>query len=175
MRDLIAAEKFYAYSKNKKTGLFIVIFIVAAGLLAVFPGTLSNLRNTEAKSEIRAALAKFSESYRKKDIEALMALYADEPDVLAFGIGNMAQCIGRGAIGEAYKQEFSEFGEITSVAHQTLSLNISGETASLAAVRDITALRKDEVIHRAGRLTAVLKHIHGKWFFIQTHYSLTPE
>ena len=77
MRGLVSAEKFYGYSKNRKAALFIAILVVAAGLLAVFPGSLSNLRNTEAKNEIRSVVSKFSESYRKKDIQGIINLYAE--------------------------------------------------------------------------------------------------
>lgn len=175
MRDLIAAEKFYGYSKKRKTGLFIVIFMVVAGLLTVFPVNLSNLRNTKSKSEIHAMLTRFDELYRGKDVAGLTALYSDAPDVIAIGAGKSEQYIGPEAIEAAYKKEFSELGEIKSVRHKTLSVTISRETASLAAVRYITAQSKDEVIHRRGRLTAVLKKIHGRWVFIQTHFSLPPE
>jgi ketosteroid isomerase-like protein len=174
MRDLIAAEKFYGLSRNRKIGLFIVISMVVAGLLTVFPGNLSNLRNTESKIEIQAVLIKFNESYRKKDVAGPMALYADAPEVVAIGAGNVEQCIGHEAIGAAYKKEFSEFGEIKSVEHKIRSLTISREIASLAADRYMTVLRKGEVIQRVGRLTAVFKKIHGRWFFIQTHFSLPP-
>ena len=175
MRDLIAAEKFYGQSKKRKTGIFIAIFMVVAALLTVFPVNLSNLRNTKSKSEIQAMVSKFNELYRAKDIEGLTGLYSDAPDVIAIGAGKLEQFVGHKAVEAAYKEEFAEVGEIKSVVHKIVSLTISGETASLGAVRYITALRKNEVIQSTGRLTAVLKKVHGRWFFIQTHYSLPPE
>jgi ketosteroid isomerase-like protein len=172
MRDLIAAEKFYRHGKNRKAGIFVVFFVIVAGLVTVFPCALSSLRNSESKSEIEAVLSKFNESYREKDINGMMALYSDAPGVVAICSGKFQQCIGREAIEAAYRKEFSKFGEIKSVEHKTLSLTTSREIASLAADVYITALIKDELTRTAGRLTAVLKKIHGNWFFIQTHFSL---
>jgi ketosteroid isomerase-like protein len=172
MRGLIAAEKFYRHGKNRKAGLFVVFFVVVAGFLTVFPCALSSLRDSESKSEIEAVLSKFNELYGKKDIDGLMALYSDAPGVVAIGSGKFQQSIGREAIEAAYKEEFSKFGEIKTVEHKTLSLTISRKIASLAADVYITALIKDELTRRTGRLTAVLKKIHGNWFFIQTHFSL---
>jgi ketosteroid isomerase-like protein len=175
MRDLIAAEKFYGQSKYRKASLFVVIFIVIAGLLTVFPVNLSHLRNAEPKIEIQAVLTKFNESYRKKDVEGLMALYSDALGVIAIGSEKLENCIGRDAIAAAYKKEFSECGEIKSVEHNTRSLIISREIASLAADRYITVMRNDKEIRIAGRLTVVLHKIHDHWFFIQTHFSQLPQ
>jgi len=56
-----------------------------------------------------------------------------------------------------------------------LSLYISGDIATLAAERVITAEREDDMVRMAGGFTAVLKKDKGKWVFIQTHFPQLSE
>jgi ketosteroid isomerase-like protein len=172
MRGLVSAERFYKYGRSRKAGIFLLFLAIIACLLVLFPDNLSNLINKRSRIEIRSVLSKFDRSYKEKDLEGLMALYSDSPEVIAIGSGDFRQRIGRKAIEAAYGREFSTSGMIKSVESRILSLTISGEIASLAADIYITSMRKNKMIRTAGKLTAVLKKVHGNWSFVQTHFSL---
>ena len=174
MRDLVAAERFYG-TYEKKIVLLLTAIFVLLGSLMVFPETLSVLKTAKTRKEIQAMMSEFNSSYRKKDIEAIMALYSNDTDTIALGTGNTGKCIGHEAIREAYQKEFSEFKEIKAVEFKTLSLFVSGDIAALAADTRISAERENGTLTRAGQLTAVLKKTDGKWFFLQTHFSMPSE
>jgi uncharacterized protein (TIGR02246 family) len=174
MRDLVAAERFYGTYKKKIAVLLAAIFILL-GSLMVFPDTLSVLNTAKTKKEIQAVMAEFNSSYRRKDIEGIMALYLNTPDTIALGTGKAGECIGHEAIRKAYEKEFSEFKEIKALEYNTLSLFVSGEIAALAADMRIAAVQGHGTVTKAGRLTAVLKRTDGKWFFLQTHFSPPSE
>ncbi|HUX78821.1 MAG TPA: nuclear transport factor 2 family protein [Thermodesulfovibrionales bacterium] len=170
MRDLIAAEKFYGTKKKKIAILILAIIILLAGLM-VFPGNLSAPKNARIKKEIQTLMTAYNALYQKKDVEGIMALYSNDPDIIMLGAGKRGHSIGHKAIREAYQREFSAFSEIKSVECKTLSIFIAGDIVTLAAERYLTALKGSEVVNIAGGLTAVMKNSNGSWFFIQTHFS----
>lgn len=174
MRDLVAAERFYGTYKKKMVVLLTAILILL-GSLMVFPETLSVLKSAKTRKEIKAVMTDFNSSYRRKDIEGVMALYSNAPDTIALGTGNAEECIGHEAIRKGYLKEFSEFKEIKAVEYRTLSLFVSGEIAAIAADMRIAAVQGYENVTKTGILTAVLKRTDGKWFFLQTHFSPPSE
>jgi len=174
MRGLIAAEKFYGTKKKKLAILFAVIAILLTGVM-VFPGSLSSPKNSRIKKEIQTLLAAYNAFYQKKDLEGIMEMYSTDSGTIMLGAGREDFSIGHGAIRDAYQKEFSAFSGIQSVEYGILSLYISGDIATLAAERCITAERGDEVVRMAGGFTAVLKKDEGRWVFIQTHFPQLSE
>jgi ketosteroid isomerase-like protein len=174
MRDLIAAEKFYGTNKKKIAILISAIIILITGIM-VFPGNLSAPRKARIKKEIQTLVTAYSDSYQKKDVEGIMTLYSGDPDIIMLGAGSEIHSIGHKAIREAYEREFSAFSEIKSIEHKILSLYISEDIATLAAKSYLTAVKGEAVVNIESGLTAVMKNVSGKWFFIQTHFSLPCE
>jgi ketosteroid isomerase-like protein len=174
MRDLVAAEQFYGTYRKKTVVLLSAIFILL-GSLMVFPDSLSVPKTSKTRKEIQTVMAKFTSSYRRKDIEGIMALYSNAPNTIALGTGKAGKCIGHEAIRRAYQKEFSEFKEIKAVGYENLSLFVSGEIAALAADTRVAAVRGHRTVTKSGRLTAILKRTDGNWFFLQTHFSPPSE
>lgn len=174
MRGLIAAEKFYGTKKKKIAILISVITVLLAGVM-VFPGNLSAPKNARIKKEIQTFMTSYNTLYREKDVEGIMALYSNDPDIIMLGAGKGEHFIGHAAIREAYQREFSSFGEIKSVKYKILSLFISKEFTSLASERYITTLRGNQAVRISDRLTAVLKKANGRWVYVQMHFSLPHE
>ena len=169
MRGLIAAEKFYGTRKKKIAIAIMAITILLVGVI-VFPGTLSAPRNARIKKEIKTRITAYNVAYQKKDVDGIMALYSDDPDIIMLCAGKGLHFIGRTAIQEAYQREFSAFSEIISVKHTILSLStVSGDLAILAAERNLTGFKDGQAVTITGGFTAVLKNLHGSWYFIQTH------
>ncbi|MCP5449594.1 MAG: nuclear transport factor 2 family protein [Gammaproteobacteria bacterium] len=59
--------------------------------------------------EVRVVLRQHDDALNKQDMKALMALYADNPDVVMMGTGPGEFWRGKTAVEETYKQFFQDF------------------------------------------------------------------
>lgn len=83
---------------------------LALPVLAADPAPAATPAATEkASAELKAVLAQHHEALNKQDIKALMALYADNPNVALMGTGPGEFWKGKAAIEETYKHFFETF------------------------------------------------------------------
>lgn len=71
----------------------------------------------KASAELKAVLNQHHEALNKQDLNALMALYADNPNVALMGTGSGEFWKGKAAIEETYKHFFETF-KAGSLSHQ---------------------------------------------------------
>lgn len=148
------------------------IGIMLAASSGIFVTYADEGKETRTKMEITAVVNKLAETYKNKDIEGVMALYATGPDTIAIGADVEAgKLIGPQQIRAAYERDFSTLKEISSVEYKVISISSSANVAWLTADGFASVVENNETIKFCGRLTAVLKNINGKWLFVQTHWS----
>ena len=123
--------------------------------------------------EVRAVLRQHDEALNKQDMKALMALYADDPNVVVMGTGPGEFWKGKSAVEETYKHFFETF-KAGSLSHDCpdASGNEDGDNAWLMA----SCIMKDT--DPAGQprefglnISAVLKKEKAGWRFQALHFS----
>lgn len=127
----------------------------------------------KAGEELRAVLKKHHEALNKQDIKALMALYADTPEVALMGTGMGEFWKGKADVEGAYKHYFETF-KAGSLSHECPEAagNEEGNHAWLMA----SCVMKDS--DPAGKprefglnVSAVLKKEASGWKFEAVHVS----
>lgn len=125
-------------------------------------------KKTEA--EVMAAIESFLNAYTRRDIKAILAHMAPDPDLTLFGTGRDEKAIGIAAMREQLKSEFEQVDEM-AVDLPWLSLSAAGAVAWMAADSTwrIRAGGQDVSFYR--RWTLVLERRRGKWLVVQSHLS----
>ncbi len=125
--------------------------------------------NTE--SEVMAVINKLGEAFAKQDLDATLALFAPDPDVVLIGPEEDVTGIGLSEIKAAIQHSF-ELLEGASVNIDWYSVSSKGTVAWVAAYANLHVKSNGQETDLRLRLTAVLEQREGKWFIIQCHDSL---
>lgn len=164
-------SKYAALSYSRSVLFFAILFPVL--IFFVFSAPVSAASKTD--DEIKAAIDKFTDSYKQKDIAGVMAMYVKSPSTLVIGSGKDEKFLGYAAIKAVYEKDFASWKEITAMNYKIISLSTTGRVAWLAADLSGTYIMKEGPVNVAGTFTAVLKKTGAKWQFAQTHFSLPSD
>jgi len=111
------------------------------------------------------------EAFTKRDLDAVLAFFAPDPDVIVIGTGGDEKGVGLAEIRNILGRAIAQFEE-ASFELGWHSVSASGSVAMLAA--DVTLYVKtgDRQITEQIRLTVVLEQRGDRWLVIQWHDSL---
>ncbi|MGB5063684.1 MAG: nuclear transport factor 2 family protein [Candidatus Competibacter sp.] len=130
-------------------------------------------KTEKAGEELRAVLHQHHEALNKQDLKALLALYADSPDVAVMGTGPGEFWKGKAAVENTYQHYFETFkaGSLSNECPETTGVE-EGNSAWLMA----SCIMKDT--DPAGQprefglnISAVLKKEKAGWRFQALHFS----
>jgi len=127
----------------------------------------------KASEELRAALKQHHDAMNKQDLKALLALYADSPDVAVMGTGPGEFWKGKAAVEDTYKHYFETF-KPGSLSHECP--DVTGAEDGSSAWLMASCVMKDT--DSAGQqrefdlnVSAVLKKEKAGWRFQALHFS----
>ncbi len=127
--------------------------------------------NAKTEAAVLAVLNNFMESYKKRDIDGLLALLAPDDDLFLFGTGLDEKRIGR----EQFKfQAERDWAQTEALAFNFTQHYISaaGPVAWVAAEGLGQGKVGGQEIEFPLRMTAVLEQRDDKWLLVQSHVSL---
>lgn len=128
----------------------------------------------DAKTEIAvmAVVDKFNETYARRDIDGLLALFAPDSDLVLFGTGADEKRVG---LAELKFQAERDWAQTDSISFELgwHSVSAAGSVAWLAAEGMGQAKFDGQEMSFPFRFTAVLEQRGNKWLFTQGHLS-TP-
>ena len=131
----------------------------------------------KASEELRAVVRQHHDALNKQDLKALMALYADTPNVALMGTGPGEFWKGKAAIEEAYKHFFETF-KAGSLQHDCPDVSGSedGDSAWLMASCDMKDSDPSGQPREFGfNVSAVLKKGKDGWRVQALHTSNVSE
>jgi ketosteroid isomerase-like protein len=125
---------------------------------------------TQGVKDVRAAIEKFSDAVRKRDIKALESVVAHEPDMVFYGSQAGDKQTGWPAIKASFEEQFRETSAIESEALDSM-IKINGDTAWAAY-----ELRYSEAGGAGAgtfetRWSCVLCRYKNGWKFVHMHHS----
>jgi len=111
------------------------------------------------------------EAFTKRDLDAVLAFFAPDPDVVVIGTGGDEKCVGLAQIRNIFERAFAQFEE-ASFKFGWHSVSAAGSVALLATDATLYVKTSDRQISEQVRLTVVLEQRGDRWLIIQWHDSL---
>ena len=111
------------------------------------------------------------EAFTKRDLDAVLAFFAPDPDVVVIGTGGDEKCVGLAEIRNIFERAFAQFEE-ASFKFGWHSVSAAGSVALLATDATLYVKTSDRQISEQVRLTVVLEQRGDRWLIIQWHDSL---
>ena len=111
------------------------------------------------------------EAFTKRDLDAVIAFFAPDPDVVVIGTGGDEKCVGLAEIRNIFERAFAQFEE-ASFKFGWHSVSAAGSVALLATDATLYVKTSDRQISEQVRLTVVLEQRGDRWLIIQWHDSL---
>jgi ketosteroid isomerase-like protein len=120
---------------------------------------------------VLAVLNKFNETYARRDIDGLMALFAPDEDQFLFGTGADEKRIGRNEIKFQAERDWSQT-EALAFNFSWHQVSAAGSVAWVAAEGLGQGKVGGQEIQFPLRMTAVLEQRGDEWLLVQSHVSL---
>ena len=141
------------------------------------PEKASEAPKVQASEELRAVVRQHHDALNKQDLKALMALYADSPNVALMGTGAGEFWKGKAAIEDAYKHFFETF-KAGSLKHNCP--DVSGSEDGNSAWLMVSCMMQDSDPSGKPRefelnVSAVLKKEKDGWRVQALHTSNVSE
>jgi uncharacterized protein (TIGR02246 family) len=111
------------------------------------------------------------EAFTKRDLDAILAFFAPDPDVIVIGTGGDEKGVGLAEIRNILGRAIGQFEE-ASFKFGWHSVSTAGSVATLAADVTLYVKTRDRQITERIRLTVVLEQRADRWLIIQWHDSL---
>ena len=125
--------------------------------------------NTEY--EVRDMMNRYAQAYADKDIDAMMALFLDDPNIVAIGTGTDEWIHGYSELRKGFERDFAQADNI-QVKFEKVTIQSSNSTSWLSALMIMCATVSGKEVLLSGRLSMVLEKIEDKWLFRHLHFSL---
>lgn len=129
------------------------------------------IADDQIDAAVRNVMDKFAESYTKRNLEGVLALFAPDDDVVLFGTGADEKRIGLAEIRRQVERDWSQ-SEAAVMSYGWISISASGSVAWMSADVTYNATIGGQELTLEGRLTNVLENRHGNWLIVQLHFSL---
>jgi ketosteroid isomerase-like protein len=127
-----------------------------------------------AANEIRGWLDRWTKAFTKQDVDAIMALYAD--DVVAYDLVPPLQYVGKSAYRSDYQQFLSQYEGNLHVEVRDLHVGTTGELGYAAGLELISGtLRNGQKSKVWLRFTSLFRKSNGRWLDFHDHVSVPAD
>ncbi|HEY32012.1 MAG TPA: nuclear transport factor 2 family protein [Dehalococcoidia bacterium] len=126
--------------------------------------------NPETEAAVINVVNRFADAFAKQDLNAMLELYAPDPDVVVIGTGSDEKRIGLVEIKDLFKRDFAQFRD-ASLQVDCHTVSAAGSVAWAAADATVNANTGDQELLLQVRLTFVLERRGDKWLIVQFHGS----
>ncbi len=126
--------------------------------------------DAKTEAEVLAALDQFWEAYAKRDLAAVIALLAPDPDLIIFGTGIDEKSVGLREVLAHVERDWSQ-SEAVWIEFGWRSVSAAGDVAWVAADWVVHYRTNDADGSISGRLTVVFERRDGKWLVVHLHGS----
>jgi ketosteroid isomerase-like protein len=153
------------------------LWLILAGLLVVagaVPAVDALSADPQTENEVKAVLKAEAEAFSRKDLVALMSLWAPDEGVVFIDDTPEAPFVGPAKIRESYERDFKRF-TIKSTEFKSINIGSRGDVAWFAAEIVTLVEQPSKTFPLPGRWSGVLEKREGKWLFVQSHYMSLEE
>ena len=122
--------------------------------------------DVKTEAEVMNVMSQSMEAFVKRDLDALLALYAHDPDLVVIGTGADEKRVGLAEIKALFERDFTQF-EDTSFKFGWHSVSAACSVAWVAVDLILNLKASVQETNLEGRLTNVLEKRAGRWLIVQ--------
>ncbi len=125
-------------------------------------------------AQVQAVYQQFADAFRRLDADAVMSLFMHDDSVFVFDLpGPPREYVGWDAYLKDLQHFFGALNAPMEFTVHDLHVTVSGDVAYTHAVEEVRAeIKTGKPYHVFVRVTDVLRHVDGKWLFVQEHISV---
>ena len=127
--------------------------------------------DSEVEKAVKDLLDRYIKAYASKDLEGMMSLFADDPDLVFIGTGEEEWVQGYEDLKKGFKRDFKQADEI-DVGFENLTISSTGNVAWASMRMMMNAMVNGEEVILVGRLSIIAEKRENKWLFVHLHFSL---
>jgi uncharacterized protein (TIGR02246 family) len=127
--------------------------------------------DTKTEDAVMDVLKQSFEAFGRRDLDALLAFFSPDPDVVVIGTGRDEKGIGLAEIKAIFQRAFAQFSE-ASFQFGWHSVSVAGPLAWLATDVSYHVKAGDRESSRQIRLTGIMEKREGRWLILQSHDSV---
>ena len=124
----------------------------------------------QTEAEVMNVMNQSIEAFATRDLDALLSLYAPDPDVVVIGTGGDEKRVGLADVKVLFERDFAQF-EDASLTIGWHSVSAAGSVAWVIADLTLCANADRREISLQARSTAVLEQRGDRRFIVQLHAS----
>ncbi len=128
----------------------------------------------EIVDSVHEILKKISQAYFDKDLEGMMQLYVQDPDLVAIGADRDEWVKGSEDLRNGFNRDMTQAEEI-KVDFEDVTVSSSGNVAWASGHMAMEVMVDDKEIIMFGRLSLVLEQRDNKWLIAHLHFSVPDE
>jgi uncharacterized protein (TIGR02246 family) len=125
----------------------------------------------KTEAAVMNVVRQWFEAFAKRDIDAVLAFVAPDPDMVAIGTGGDEKCIGPTELKAVAERAFAQ-SEDASCKIGWHSVSVAGSVAWVAADIIFQVKTGGREVSLPLRETAVLERRGSRWLIVQSHDSL---
>lgn len=123
---------------------------------------------------VHDVLKKYAKGYFNKDLDSILDLFVQDPDILAIGAGRDEWVKGPDALKKGFKRDIEQADEI-KVDFEDVTISASGNVAWTSAKMAMNVVVQGDELAIFGRVSMVLEEREDKWLISHLHFSVPDE
>ena len=127
--------------------------------------------DAKTEAEVMSVMNQSMEAFVKRNLDALLALYAHDPDLVVIGTGADEKRVGLAETKALFERDFTQF-EDASFKFGWHSVATAGSVAWVAVDLVLSLKASGQETSLQVRLTNVLEKRAERWLIVQEHGSL---
>ncbi|MFN2186735.1 MAG: nuclear transport factor 2 family protein [Anaerolineae bacterium] len=126
--------------------------------------------DAKTEAEVKAVLTKMADSYKDKDMEALISCFVPDPDIVFYGTGVDEKRIGLEGVRMQAQRDWDQTESI-SMVFDDVSISAAGPVSWAAIDGAFKIGAGGQEFAMPARVTMVLEKRNGRWLIAQGHFS----
>jgi len=127
--------------------------------------------DAKTEAEVMNVMSQSMEAFVRRDLDALLSLYARDPDLVVIGTGKDEKRVGFDEVKSLFERDLTQFND-ASFRFGWHSVSAAGPVAWVAADLVLDLETGGQEVSLQVRLTNVLEKRAGRWVIVQEHGSV---
>ncbi len=125
-------------------------------------------------TKVHEVLKQYAQAYADKDMEIMMKLFSQDPDLVAIGAGRDEWVKGPEELKKGFQRDMAQADDM-KVDFEDVTVSSSGNVAWASAQMNLNVKVEGQEITMPGRVSFVFEERNNNWLINHLHFSVPDE